>query len=98
LQSLLIATYLIEITLLITQLIQTPLLLEHTLAVVQEILPALPILTITIGALLLFLLPVTILTPVVVVVAVVIAPVVVPIAIAIAILIAFPLLLATLLL
>jgi len=53
--------------LLVTQLVQTSLLLEQTLALLQEVLASLPILAIPFDALLLFPLPVTLLTPVVVI-------------------------------
>jgi len=60
------------VALLVTQLVQTSLLLEQTLTLVQEVLASLPVLTIALGALFLFLPPVA-LTPVVVVVAIVVA-------------------------
>ena len=60
------------VALLVTQLVQTSLLLEHTLSLVQEALATLPVLIIALGALLLFLPPVA-LAPVVVVIAIVVA-------------------------
>ena len=74
-----------EIALLVTQLVQASLLLEHTLSLVQEVLASLPVLTIVVGALLLFLPPVALAPVVVVTVTVVVVATAIPVAITIAI-------------
>jgi len=67
--------------LLVTQLVQSSLLLEQSLSLGEEALAALPILSIPVGTLLLLLLPVT-LTPVVVAITIVTSiPVSIPVAI-----------------
>jgi hypothetical protein len=76
------------------------LLLEHSLALVQVVLPLLPVLTVAVGALLLFLSPVP-LAPVVVVavvVATIVVATVIPVSIAVGLLAALDILLLLLLL
>jgi hypothetical protein len=70
LQAQLIAAQLLQVPLLISQLVQASLLLKRALPLCHETLSSLPIVAIASGALLLFLLPVT-LAPVVVAVAIV---------------------------
>jgi hypothetical protein len=70
--------------LLVTQLVQTTLLLEDSLAVIQVALTSLPILAITFGTLLLFELPVALLAPVVVV------TIAIPIAVAVTVALPLP--------
>ena len=81
LQAQLISTQSLEITLLVTQLVQTSLLLEQSLTLIEVVLPTLPILVIALGALLLFEPPIALTREVVVVTTAI--PVTITIAIAV---------------